>query len=293
MRILVVSDLHYRLPHYDWLVEAADGRRRRGGGRRPGRRGQPGAHEVQTVVVLDRYLGGSPSGRPCSRPRATTTSTVPGAHGEQVARVAATAATRVGAARRRQSVDVGDTRFTVCPWWDGPVNPRRGRRTAGRGGGGPPGAVGLALPRAPGRHAAVPRRSPYVPRPGARRLDRASTSPTSCSAATSTRRRGPTVARGTPGSGRPGSSTPASRSARCRRTSPSTPRRGRRTGSACSESETSACLSRRAARRGHAWSALGVAGRAGRAGAALVVDERGRGSRRPCRGGPPRRRTAA
>ena len=24
MRILIVSDLHYRLPHYDWLVKAAD-----------------------------------------------------------------------------------------------------------------------------------------------------------------------------------------------------------------------------------------------------------------------------
>lgn len=24
VRILVVSDLHYRLPHYDWLVKAAD-----------------------------------------------------------------------------------------------------------------------------------------------------------------------------------------------------------------------------------------------------------------------------
>ena len=29
MRILVVSDLHYRLPHYDWLVERVRSSRRR------------------------------------------------------------------------------------------------------------------------------------------------------------------------------------------------------------------------------------------------------------------------
>jgi Icc-related predicted phosphoesterase len=118
MRILALSDLHYRLPHYDWLLDAAD---------------QvdavaiagdlvdvvnPVPHEVQTVVVTD-YLR-----RLRERARVFVASgnhDLDGSadHGEQVA----------GWLRRTghdlhvdgASVDIGDTRFTVCPWWDGPV----------------------------------------------------------------------------------------------------------------------------------------------------------------------------
>jgi len=118
MRILAVSDLHYRLPHYDWLVDAA---------------GQvdvvaiagdlvdvvsPVPHEVQTLVVTD-YL---------SRLRERTVVLAAsgnhdldgeGSHGEQVAGWLH----RVGSGVHVDgaSVDIGDTRFTVCPWWDGPV----------------------------------------------------------------------------------------------------------------------------------------------------------------------------
>ena len=56
MRILVVSDLHYRLPHYDWLVGRCRARRRRRPGRRPGGRGEPGPARRPDRGV-DKYLG--------------------------------------------------------------------------------------------------------------------------------------------------------------------------------------------------------------------------------------------
>lgn len=124
MRILVVSDLHYRLPHYDWLVEAA---------------AQvdaiaivgdladvvsPVPHEVQTVVI-GTYLN-----RLAERTRVLAASgnhdlDGPGPHGEQTAAwLLALAPSDVPGDRLHvdgASVDVGDTRFTVCPWWDGPT----------------------------------------------------------------------------------------------------------------------------------------------------------------------------
>jgi Icc-related predicted phosphoesterase len=124
VRILVVSDLHYRLPHYDWLVEAA---------------GQvdavaivgdladvvsPVPHEVQTVVI-STYLG-----RLSERTRVLAASgnhdlDGPGRHGEQTAAwLRALAAPGLQDGRLHvdgASIDVNDTRFTVCPWWDGPA----------------------------------------------------------------------------------------------------------------------------------------------------------------------------
>jgi Icc-related predicted phosphoesterase len=118
MRLLVLGDLHYRLPHFDWLLgAAADGDAvAHVGGHRDG--GSPVPHEVQTVVVTD-YLD-----RLAEQTRVFASSgnhdlDGPGEHGEQVAawlRRVAGGAHVVGGA-----VDVGDTRFTVCPWWDGPV----------------------------------------------------------------------------------------------------------------------------------------------------------------------------
>ena len=119
MRILVVSDLHYRLPQFDWLVEASQ---------------QADAvviagdladvvsmvpHDVQTVVIA-RYL---------KRLAERTTVLVasgnhdldgPGRHGEQVA-MWLRRLEQTGLHVDGSSVDVGDTRFTVCPWWDGPM----------------------------------------------------------------------------------------------------------------------------------------------------------------------------
>ncbi len=117
MRILVASDLHYRLPHYDWLVEhAADF----------DVVALPGDHidvtgvvpiEAQ-IVVLTAYFE-----RLAERTTLLVTSgnhdlDGPGNHGEQMA----------GWLRRvgnhsihvdGDTVDVGTSRFTLCPWWDG------------------------------------------------------------------------------------------------------------------------------------------------------------------------------
>ena len=119
MRILVVSDLHYRLPHYDWLVAAspqvdvvaiagdlADVV-------------SPVPHEVQNVV-LRNYLGELASRTAVVVASGNHDLDGPGAHGEQIAawlRRVRHGALHVDGA----SVDIGDTRFTVCPWWDGPV----------------------------------------------------------------------------------------------------------------------------------------------------------------------------
>jgi Icc-related predicted phosphoesterase len=119
MRILVVADLHYRLPHWDWLVEAAaevdvvaivgdlaDVV-------------SPVPHEVQTVV-LSTYLERLAERAVVLASSGNHDLDGPGEHGEQVAawlHAPEHAALHVDGA----SVDLGDTRFTVCPWWDGPV----------------------------------------------------------------------------------------------------------------------------------------------------------------------------
>jgi Icc-related predicted phosphoesterase len=119
VRILVLSDLHYRLPHYDWLVKAAD--------------------DVDVValvgdladvvnavpftvqvVVLEEYLG-------LLGERATVLVSSgnhdldgPGGHGEQTA--SWLQSERPGSVHvDGASIDIDDTRFTICPWWDGPV----------------------------------------------------------------------------------------------------------------------------------------------------------------------------
>jgi Icc-related predicted phosphoesterase len=122
VRILVASDLHYRLPHYDWLVGAAAS---------PDIDAvalvgdladvvNPVPHAVQ-VVVLERYLGRLADSSLVLVASGNHDLDGPGEHGEQVAGWLA----RAGAERIHvdgASLDVGDTRFTICPWWDGPVS---------------------------------------------------------------------------------------------------------------------------------------------------------------------------
>ncbi len=119
MRILVVSDLHYRLPHYDWLVRAAadvdvvalvgdlaDVV-------------NPVPIEVQSLV-LDRYLGLLADQATVLVASGNHDLDGPGEHGEQVAgwlRRPRDGAVHVDGS----SVDLDGTRFTVCPWWDGPA----------------------------------------------------------------------------------------------------------------------------------------------------------------------------
>src|SRR6266516_6908832 len=119
MRILVVTDLHYRLPHYDWLVskaaevdvvaitgDLADV-------------SNPVPIDVQ-VVVLDRYLDVLGQLTVVLVASGNHDLDGPGAHGEQVA--GWLGRERAGSVHTDgSSIDVDGVRFTMCPWWDGPV----------------------------------------------------------------------------------------------------------------------------------------------------------------------------
>lgn len=119
MRILVASDLHYRLPHYDWLVSAAGDVDAVALAGDLSDVANPVPVEVQSVV-LRRYLAMLAEQTLVLAASGNHDLDGPGAHGEQVA----------GWLRDLDldhvhgdgvSIDVGDVRFTVCPWWDGPV----------------------------------------------------------------------------------------------------------------------------------------------------------------------------
>ena len=171
MKLLCTADLHYRLPQFDWLVEQAARRRRRRDPWRP----PPGDRSCPTRGADRRdlqYLQRLSERASCSRRRATTISTARGRR----------------ASRRRQwlrdlasdrivvdghSIDLDGVRFTVCPWWDGPLDTPSGRRAARVRCDRAPRSMGLGVPLAPGRLAAVRRWTGEAvsrPRPG--RLDR-------------------------------------------------------------------------------------------------------------------------
>ena len=116
---MVASDLHYRLPHYDWLVKAADdvdvlalaGDLADVVNRVP--------FEVQ-IVVLQRYLTTLAQRVTVLAASGNHDLDGPGDQGEQIA----------GWLRALRndtlvsdggSVDLDGIRFTVCPWWDGPA----------------------------------------------------------------------------------------------------------------------------------------------------------------------------
>lgn len=119
MRILATADIHYRLPHYDWLVEqAADF----------DVVAVPGDHidvagsvpVPAQSVVLSQYFE-----QLSAVTRFVTTSgnhdlDGPGSHGEQVSAWLLRCG-RDGISVDGDRVDVDDTRFTLCPWWDGPI----------------------------------------------------------------------------------------------------------------------------------------------------------------------------
>lgn len=119
MRILAVSDLHYRLPHYDWLVKAAAEVDVVTLGGDLADVVNPVPIDVQSVV-LGKYLARLSEQAIVLASSGNHDLDGPGPHGEQVASwLRADHGDRVhtdGA-----SVDIDDVRFTVCPWWDGPV----------------------------------------------------------------------------------------------------------------------------------------------------------------------------
>ena len=122
MKCLLVSDLHYALKHFDWLLSVAnrfelvviagdqiDGR----------------SHvymRVQVPVIL-KYLQ-----RLKTRTRLLVSSgnhdlDVRAEHGERVAHWMESVRSS-GIATDGECVQIGNTLFTICPWWDGPTTKR-------------------------------------------------------------------------------------------------------------------------------------------------------------------------
>jgi Icc-related predicted phosphoesterase len=118
LRILLVSDLHYTLPQFDWVVRSA-----------------PsfdlvvlaGDHldisssvplDAQSVVVL-RYLSLLRSVGHVAVSSGNHDLTGPDAAGEQSA-LWLEEARKAGVPTDGDSVLIGDTLISICPWWDGP-----------------------------------------------------------------------------------------------------------------------------------------------------------------------------
>ena len=123
MRLLCTSDLHYRLPQLDWIVgQAADfdvvvmpGDFLQVVGAAP--------LEAQ-VVVVTKYLERIAEQAEVLASSGNHDLDGPGSDGEQVAGWLQ----RVRSPRLHvdgESWDHDDVRFTVCPWWDGPVTRER------------------------------------------------------------------------------------------------------------------------------------------------------------------------
>lgn len=119
MRILAVSDLHYRLPHYDWLVKAAPDADVVSLGGDLASVVSPVPIDVQ-AVVLGNYLTMLADQATVLVASGNHDLDGPGEHGEQVAGWLA----RILDERIHvdgATIDIDDTRFTICPWWDGPI----------------------------------------------------------------------------------------------------------------------------------------------------------------------------
>lgn len=119
MRVLLVSDLHYTLPQLDWVVRVA-----------PSFDlvvlagdsldiASPVPLDVQSVVVL-RYLALLQQAGRVAVSSGNHDLTGPDAQGEQAA-LWLEQARRAGVPTDGDTVELGDTRVTLCPWWDGPI----------------------------------------------------------------------------------------------------------------------------------------------------------------------------
>lgn len=119
MRLLLVSDLHYTLPQLDWLVRTA-----------------PDFDlvvlagdlldissyvplDAQSVVIL-RYLSLLKGMTSVAVGSGNHDLTGPDVNGEQSA-LWLEAAREAGVPTDGDSLLIGDTMFTICPWWDGPL----------------------------------------------------------------------------------------------------------------------------------------------------------------------------
>lgn len=119
VRILGVTDLHYRLPLYDWLLSAADDADVVSVSGDLLDIVSPVPHEAQAVVVAT-YLRRAAEGADVLVSSGNHDLDGPGPSGEQEAgwlhRIDVPRVHTDGS-----SLDLGGVRFTVAPWWDGPL----------------------------------------------------------------------------------------------------------------------------------------------------------------------------
>ena len=119
MRILLVSDLHYNLPQLDWVVGAGPDYDLVVVAGDSLNIASPVPLDAQSVVLLN-YLGLLDEATTVAVSSGNHDLTGPDAAGEQSALWLAEART-AGIPTDGDSLDLGDTLVTICPWWDGPV----------------------------------------------------------------------------------------------------------------------------------------------------------------------------
>ena len=119
MRILLISDLHYCLPQFDWVVSAAPRVELVVVAGDSLNIASPVPLEAQSIVVL-RYLSLLDEVTTVVVSSGNHDLTGPDADGEQSALWLA-GARRAGITTDGGSIMIGDTLITVCPFWDGPV----------------------------------------------------------------------------------------------------------------------------------------------------------------------------
>jgi Icc-related predicted phosphoesterase len=119
MRILLVSDLHYSLPQLDWVVGVAPDFDLVvvAGDSLSIKSAVP--LEAQSVVIM-QYLSLLQASTRVAVSSGNHDLTGPDAHGEQSA-LWFTEARAAAIPSDGDSLLVGDTLVTICPWWDGPV----------------------------------------------------------------------------------------------------------------------------------------------------------------------------
>lgn len=119
MRILLVADLHYSLPKFDWVVKVAPDYDLvvLAGDQLDISSAVP--IDAQSVVVLN-YLSLLHAAGRVAVSSGNHDLTGPDAQGEQAALWLADARA-AGVPTDGDSLVIGDTLVTICPWWDGPL----------------------------------------------------------------------------------------------------------------------------------------------------------------------------
>ena len=119
MRILLVSDLHYSLPQFDWVVSRAPDFDLIALAGDHLDISSPVALDAQSVVVLEYFslLGKATS---IAASSGNHDLTGPDSNGEQAA-LWLEDARAAGIPTDGDSLALKDTLITICPWWDGPI----------------------------------------------------------------------------------------------------------------------------------------------------------------------------